>query len=78
MHRLLDKTYLRHAVVLLVLGSTVACTGSRYYAVDRRQDNTDYANRIECPPNTLPVCFERGGEIVQCRCERDDRLGEIY
>lgn len=53
------------------------CASSRYYPVDRQQDNTDYANRMECPGDTLPVCQQRGGEIINCRCAHDTELGDI-
>lgn len=72
------KLCLRRIVAVLLLAATVGCTGSKYYAQDRRQDNTDYANRISCPGDTVPVCFQRGGEVVHCRCENDNNLGDIF
>lgn len=61
----------------LALVVCAGCASSRYYPVDRQQDNTDYANRIECPGDTLPVCDQRGSEIVSCRCVRDTEIGDI-
>ena len=74
-----DTSGLRLALplaALLCCGSS-GCAASDYYAEDRDADRTDYVNRLECPGDRLPVCFERGGEIVNCRCLHDSELGKV-
>ena len=61
----------------MLLGGISGCASSDYYAQDRDQDRTDYVNRMRCPGDQLPVCFERGGEIVSCRCLNDFELGKV-
>ena len=77
MARLNFKKRSRSIALLGALLLAAGCAGSDYYAVDRQQDNTDYVNRISCPGDTLPVCIERGGEIVRCECVRDTDLGKV-
>ena len=65
-------------VTAVVIAACAGCAGSRYYATDRQQDNTDYTDRMDCPGDTLPVCEFRGEEVVQCRCAHDTELGKIF
>lgn len=77
MPNLTGRAWLQRSVIVLLLGAAAGCAGSDYYAVDRQQDNTDYVNRISCPGISLPVCYERGGEIVRCRCVNDNALDRV-
>jgi hypothetical protein len=69
---------LRSLLLALLVTVCAGCAGSRYYAPDRQQDNTDYANRMDCPGDTMPICEFRGDEVVQCRCASDSEIGDIF
>ena len=71
------RPFLAVTLTTLLLAGLSGCAGSDYYAQDRDKDRTDYVNRMRCPGEQLPVCFERGGEIVSCRCVNDFELDKI-
>ena len=63
------------SVLILVL-TAASCAGSPYYG--KEQKTLRSAGVLECPNGSVSVCTERGGELVNCRCERVDQLGTIY
>ena len=60
--------------LLLALALT-GCARSPYYVTDPTPLRS--GAELECPPGTISVCFERGGELLNCRCETADELGTI-
>ncbi len=67
----------RKLLVLIVLGSLSGCASTQYSTSGPALNRDEPTNRVRCPPGAVPVCFERRGKIINCRCERNEDLGRV-